>query len=162
MEMSKQGREWMRQWHAINAGTAPPNWRENPPPPLAEITRYELDRIRRGIPPDEYDLVVPTDETAHPPERIRPSRREIPVERVVERLGTIARSRRMTRGMRQCDLARYAGLTRSIVQRIENGRAGTLDQLLLIARALGMDASAMLRAAMDVPADEREREVMPA
>lgn len=57
---------------------------------------------------------------------------------ILEELGDRVRRTRLNRNVAQADLARQAGVSRTVVQRLEGGRGCTLENLVRVLRALGM------------------------
>lgn len=57
---------------------------------------------------------------------------------VLEELGDRIRRGRLNRNVAQADLARAAGVSRTVLQRLEGGRGCTLENLVRILRALGV------------------------
>ncbi|MHA6288449.1 helix-turn-helix transcriptional regulator [Maricaulis sp. CAU 1757] len=62
-----------------------------------------------------------------------------PISELAATIGSRLESYRIARSIRQADLAREAGISRSTLHRIESGKGGTLENLLRVLRALGLD-----------------------
>jgi transcriptional regulator with XRE-family HTH domain len=62
-----------------------------------------------------------------------------PVHILIKDLGESIAAYRLTRNLRQADIARMAGISRGAVSRLENGEGGTIDSLVRILRALNLD-----------------------
>lgn len=61
-----------------------------------------------------------------------------PLSRLVEDLGVRLEAYRISRGIKQADLAASAGISRSTLMRLEAGSSGTIDTLVRVLRALGI------------------------
>jgi len=57
---------------------------------------------------------------------------------ILEELGDRVRRERLNRNVAQADLARAAGVSRTVVQRLEGGRGCTLENLVRVMRGLGV------------------------
>lgn len=64
---------------------------------------------------------------------------EKPVFKLAEELGASLAAYRLARNMSQSDVAGLAGLDRTVVVRMEAGRGGTVDSLIRILKALGVE-----------------------
>lgn len=64
---------------------------------------------------------------------------EKPIHILVSDLGASIAAFRLSRNLRQSDIARKAGISRGAVSRLENGDGGTIDSLIRILRALDLD-----------------------
>ena len=65
-------------------------------------------------------------------------RTESSISAALETLGARIEAYRVSRNMRQVDLAAAAGVSRATVSRLETGQGGTLDSLIRIMRALDL------------------------
>jgi transcriptional regulator with XRE-family HTH domain len=63
----------------------------------------------------------------------------LPLDQVMQALGQRLEAYRISRNIRQSDLADMAGLSRMTVSKLESGKGGTLDSLLRVLRALGVE-----------------------
>ena len=61
------------------------------------------------------------------------------IRTLTRELGENLTAYRLSRNLRQEDLAEQAGVTSRTVNRIETGRGGTIDSLVRITRALGWE-----------------------
>ncbi|WP_417485328.1 helix-turn-helix domain-containing protein [Maricaulis salignorans] len=61
-----------------------------------------------------------------------------PIARIVEQLGTRLEAYRISRGIKQADLAARAGISRSTLMRLEAGSSGTIDSLVRVLQALDL------------------------
>ena len=61
-----------------------------------------------------------------------------PIAEIQRGLGRQIELFRMSRNMRQLDLANAAGISRATLSRIESGQGGTIDTMLRLMRALGI------------------------
>lgn len=61
-----------------------------------------------------------------------------PITRIVEDLGIRLEAYRISRGIKQTDLAAGAGISRSTLMRLEAGSGGTIDSLVRVLRALDL------------------------
>lgn len=69
----------------------------------------------------------------------------IPIATVLKNLGASLAAYRLSRNMRQNDVASKAGVSRGVVARLEAGQGGTIDSLIRVLKALGLeDRIAML------------------
>lgn len=59
-----------------------------------------------------------------------------PIDRIVETLGIRLEAYRISRGIKQADLAAKAGISRSTLMRLEAGSSGTIDSLVRVLQAL--------------------------
>ncbi len=62
-----------------------------------------------------------------------------PVHLSAKRLGEQIEKFRLSRNMRQEDVASDTGLSRSTINRLESGEGGTIDTLIRVLRSLGVD-----------------------
>ncbi|WP_417496255.1 helix-turn-helix transcriptional regulator [Maricaulis sp.] len=61
-----------------------------------------------------------------------------PISRIIENLGIRLEAYRISRGIKQADLAASAGISRSTLMRLEAGKGGTIDTLIRVLRALDL------------------------
>lgn len=61
-----------------------------------------------------------------------------PISRIVEDLGIRLEAYRISRGIKQADLAARAGISRSTLMRLEAGTSGTIDSLARVLQALDL------------------------
>ncbi|WP_339743522.1 helix-turn-helix transcriptional regulator [uncultured Maricaulis sp.] len=61
-----------------------------------------------------------------------------PINRIVEDLGIRLEAYRISRGIKQADLAAKAGISRSTLMRLEAGTSGTIDSLVRVLQALDL------------------------
>ncbi len=61
-----------------------------------------------------------------------------PVTRIIEDLGIRLEAYRISRGIKQADLAAKAGISRSTLMRLEAGTSGTIETLIRVLRALDL------------------------
>ena len=61
-----------------------------------------------------------------------------PIARIIESLGVRLEAYRISRGIKQADLAEKAGISRSTLMRLEAGTSGTIDTLVRVLQALGL------------------------
>lgn len=62
-----------------------------------------------------------------------------PVVILARELGRKIEAFRLSQNMRQDDVARMTGLSRSTIVRVESGKGGTIDSLIRIVKALGIE-----------------------
>lgn len=63
----------------------------------------------------------------------------MPIDVLAQTLGERLAAYRIARGLKQADLAERAGIGRATLIRFESGAAGTVDTLLRLLRALGLE-----------------------
>jgi transcriptional regulator with XRE-family HTH domain len=61
-----------------------------------------------------------------------------PIARIIESLGVRLEAYRISRGIKQADLAEKAGISRSTLMRLEAGSSRTIDTLVRVLQALGL------------------------
>ncbi|WP_417482876.1 helix-turn-helix transcriptional regulator [Maricaulis sp.] len=61
-----------------------------------------------------------------------------PVSEIIAALGLRIEAYRISRGIKQADLASSAGISRSTLMRLEAGTSGTIETLVRVLRALGL------------------------
>ncbi|WP_417496941.1 helix-turn-helix domain-containing protein [Maricaulis sp.] len=61
-----------------------------------------------------------------------------PTSRIIESLGIRLEAYRISRGIKQADLADKAGISRSTLMRLEAGTSGTIDTLVRVLQALDL------------------------
>lgn len=61
-----------------------------------------------------------------------------PIARTIEELGIRLEAYRISRGIKQADLAARAGISRSTLMRLEAGTSGTIDSLVRVLQALDL------------------------
>ena len=64
---------------------------------------------------------------------------EKPVAILIKDLGINLAAYRLSRNLRQDDVAVQAGVSRGVIARLETGKGGTLDSLIRVLRALGLE-----------------------
>jgi transcriptional regulator with XRE-family HTH domain len=62
-----------------------------------------------------------------------------PVSLLVEELGQRLAAYRLSRNLRQDDIAERAGVSRGVLVRLEKGAGGTIDSLVRVMKALGIE-----------------------
>ena len=62
-----------------------------------------------------------------------------PIRGQARDLGVRLADYRLSRNLRQSDLAERSGISRGVIARIESGQGGTIDSLLRIMQALGFE-----------------------
>ena len=62
-----------------------------------------------------------------------------PVAILAKDLGTSLAAYRLSRNLRQDDIATQAGVSRGVIVRLEAGQGGTLDSLIRILKAMGLE-----------------------
>jgi transcriptional regulator with XRE-family HTH domain len=65
--------------------------------------------------------------------------RDVPVAFRIENLGERIAQYRLSRNLRQKDVAASAGVSRGVLTRLETGKGGTIDSLVRVLKALDMD-----------------------
>ena len=71
--------------------------------------------------------------------RHTPPDRNRPLSAILEELGACMEAYRISRAIKQADLAKEAGIARSTLARLEAGQGGTIDTLLRVLRALDIE-----------------------
>ncbi|WP_106753533.1 helix-turn-helix domain-containing protein [Pannonibacter carbonis] len=82
-----------------------------------------------------------------------------PVAVLTKDLGASLASHRLSRNLRQDDVAAQAGVSRGVVARLEAGEGGTIDSLIRVLKALGLEdrISVLVPVATLSPLDPRGR-----
>jgi len=62
----------------------------------------------------------------------------LPVSEIITALGQRIEAYRISRGIKQADLAISAGISRSTLMRLEAGTSGSIETLVRVLRALGL------------------------
>ncbi len=62
-----------------------------------------------------------------------------PVTILAKDLGASLAAYRLSRNLRQGDVAAQAGVSRGVVARLETGEGGTLDSLIRVLKAMGLE-----------------------
>jgi transcriptional regulator with XRE-family HTH domain len=65
--------------------------------------------------------------------------KDIPVFAHIEDLGERLAKYRLSRNLRQSDIASKAGISRGVIARLEAGQGGTVDSLVRVMKALDID-----------------------
>jgi len=65
--------------------------------------------------------------------------KDVPVAFRIEDLGQRIAKYRLSRNLRQNDVAATAGVSRGVLTRLESGKGGTIDSLVRVLKALDMD-----------------------
>ncbi len=62
-----------------------------------------------------------------------------PVALLMKDLGARLAAYRLSRNLRQGDVASHAGVSRGVVARLEAGEGGTIDSLIRVLKAMGLE-----------------------